>query len=336
MCTACAGVKLRRQAGLVKQHPHAALRGVPVSAAQRRPVRVSVVTPEGRRAVGRLLIQHKLAQEQEQEQQQPSQSQPELQMQQLLVREQGELPLAMATAVAEAAAGVAGPAAHTSKRAAEGLAAAGSESALAAAAAAAADMTSANAASSDPDAAFVLRLAELQQWRKRHGSCIVPAGVFDKPQLAEWAGQVRAMRRSSSLPAWQAAELDAAGFTWRTSAEDEAWHARLHQLRHFKQLHGHLDVPAVDAVPAAVGTDEAHTQRDDGGEPWAGLAAWLQQQRSAMAIASDVHAVLLQTTLSERESGRALEAPPSRLSVSRVSALRRLGVTVTPSAAPTP
>ncbi|KAF6263228.1 hypothetical protein COO60DRAFT_1698854 [Scenedesmus sp. NREL 46B-D3] len=168
-----------------------------------------------------------------------------------------------------------------------------------------------------PNVAFMLMLAQLQRWKKRHGSCHVPAGVFDKPQLAQWVGHIRQLRAAAAaaeaaaseaaaneaaaaagdaaahegagcsseeaassdssitnsssrgstcgagagarpaqhphlqqqqqpwrLQPWHIQELDAVGFVWQPSQEDAAWHARYHQLRHFKQAHHHLDVPA--------------------------------------------------------------------------------------------
>lgn len=49
----------------------------------------------------------------------------------------------------------------------------------------------------------------------------------------------------------------------RRQQEQEAWYARFHQLRCFKAAHGHTRVPADGA----------------GAGEWAGLAAWLAEQR---------------------------------------------------------
>lgn len=93
-------------------------------------------------------------------------------------------------------------------------------------------------------------------------------------------------------------------FAWLQ--EDAAWHARYHQLRHFKQAHHHLDVPA----PLDKGAQAPDNLDDDDGSSvgggsssrvwqWEGLADWLQQQRQSMA-ASDKVVVHLQPALSKK------------------------------------
>jgi hypothetical protein len=56
---------------------------------------------------------------------------------------------------------------------------------------------------------FMLMLAQLQRWKKRHGSCHVPAAVFDKPELAQWVIHLR-QRRAAAAVASSGAAADAA------------------------------------------------------------------------------------------------------------------------------
>ncbi|KAF8056872.1 hypothetical protein HT031_006216 [Scenedesmus sp. PABB004] len=267
------GVRLRRQAGLAKPDLHPVLRGVDPDTYQRRPIVVAPATREGRRAVGRLLARH---------------------------------------AALQAAGG--------GRRAAAGGAAAAPPSPGEA------------AARGDAACEFVVMLAELQRWKKRHGTALVPPSAFDRPRLAAWVAHLRALRAAelsergqqqqqllppleqqqsrelaeqsrgpeqqlllqqqqqqqqeqqeqpqagpvaelgpelalAALERWHVRELDAVGFVWRPSPDAAAWHARFHELRRFKQLHHHTRVP------------------EAAGE-WAGLAAWLAEQRRALAGAS--------------------------------------------------
>jgi hypothetical protein len=54
-------------------------------------------------------------------------------------------------------------------------------------------------------ASFMLMLAQLQGWKKRHGSCHVPAAVFDKPELAQWVAHLRQRRAAAAAAALAAA-----------------------------------------------------------------------------------------------------------------------------------
>jgi hypothetical protein len=58
-----------------------------------------------------------------------------------------------------------------------------------------------NSSNATHNVAFMVMLAQLQRWKKRHGSCYVPAGVFDKPQLAQWVAQMRQLRAAAAAAA---------------------------------------------------------------------------------------------------------------------------------------
>lgn len=112
---------------------------------------MNAVTQQGKRAVGRLLMQ-------QQQQQQLSQGQQQHQQQQCQL-EQHE-PHAETSTTAST---------HTN-----------------------------NIVSNDPDVAFMLMLAQLQRWKKRHGSCHVPAGVSDKAGLAGWVQHIRQLANTAA------------------------------------------------------------------------------------------------------------------------------------------
>jgi hypothetical protein len=75
---------------------------------------------------------------------------------------------------------------------------------------------------SHPNVAFMLMLAQLQRWKKRHGSCHVPAGVFDKPQLAQWVGHMRQLRAEAAAAAAAASDVAAASSDGGGGSSSEA------------------------------------------------------------------------------------------------------------------
>jgi hypothetical protein len=110
--------------------------------------------------------------------------------------------------------------------------------------------------------------------------------------------------------------------------EEEVWHASYHQLRHFKQLHHHLNVPASpQSHDSAAALDQkverGSSSSSSSDSQWEGLADWLQQQRQLMA-ASDKLAVHLQ----QQQQQQAKTGPGSgaRLSSLQIRMLKALGV----------
>jgi hypothetical protein len=104
--------------------------------------------------------------------------------------------------------------------------------------------------------------------------------------------------------------------------EEEDWHARCHQLRHFKQVHHHLNLPAAPdtGTAATAGLDAvAADGSSSSSAQWEGLAEWLQQQRQLMA-ASDKLAVHLQ------QCEPAGPATSTKLSKLQLRMLQSLGV----------
>jgi hypothetical protein len=206
-------VRLRRQAGLTKPNLHSVLQG-PDSpeAPKRRPIVVDAVTRQGKRVVGCILAAARQPQPQQQQETSHEQQQQQQQQQQPL----SELPPGQ------------GPSGVVPGR-----------------------TTAASSSSEAAAAAFMFRLAELQSWRKKHGSCCVPLDVFDAPQLSHWVASLRTARQAAAgeaaagvqgdgagtqeqepqqqepqqqepqqeqqeqLPGWQIRELNAVGFLWR-------------------------------------------------------------------------------------------------------------------------
>lgn len=83
---------------------------------------------------------------------------------------------------------------------------------------------------------------QLELWRMRYGDTHVPRFVHDNPTLGHWVKYVRRCHKHDALPRWQVDQLNALDFVWRPAKQEAAWYFFYHELRRFKQLHGHTDV----------------------------------------------------------------------------------------------
>ena len=109
----------------------------------------------------------------------------------------------------------------------------------------------------------------LDAWQRQHLTCHVPHRCFDAPALGAWVRWLRSAREGRRLEQWKVDRLDRLGFEWKLSPLDAKWHALLHQLRRFKEVHGHVDVPWDYE-------DEHHPE-------WAAVGRWLRRQGQLMA-----------------------------------------------------
>lgn len=99
----------------------------------------------------------------------------------------------------------------------------------------------------------------LDEFRRKHGHCKVPAKWPANPQLGRWVTALRYRQKMNALPAERVRQLDALGFIW--AANDAAWNWHLKKLEAYKKRYGHCHVPTL----------------------WKGnplLAAWVSNQRT--------------------------------------------------------
>ncbi len=107
---------------------------------------------------------------------------------------------------------------------------------------------------------------ELEDYAREHGNPHVPRG-HENTRLASWV-MIQRYRREKAygetppLTEEQVALLDKLGFRW--DPHEEKWAARLEQLKHFKERHGHCETGLV-----AAGDDD--------------LRSWANTQRSLLA-----------------------------------------------------
>jgi hypothetical protein len=94
-------------------------------------------------------------------------------------------------------------------------------------------------------------LEALRKFRDDRGHCRVPAGWAANPQLANWVGVQRRMRKLGRLSVDRIAALDELGFSWNPSPPilaptfgvTDCWPDMLRQLAEFKKQFGHCRVP---------------------------------------------------------------------------------------------
>jgi hypothetical protein len=109
-----------------------------------------------------------------------------------------------------------------------------------------------------------LRLLELREYREKHGHCRVPNRSEENQELATWVREKRHRRALGLLAAERVAQLDEVGFEWQPWDSD--WHARLQELRAFREEHGHCLVPQRFKENEALGNWVKHQRLHARGE----------------------------------------------------------------------
>ncbi|KAL3936285.1 MAG: hypothetical protein SGBAC_008367 [Bacillariaceae sp.] len=101
---------------------------------------------------------------------------------------------------------------------------------------------------------------ELKVYKGQHGHCNVPARYEKNRRLGIWVSAQRQQykmvrqlpdatkgRRSTSLTQERIGLLNDLGFTWTIRSRDtfgESWNSRFEDLREFRRIHGHCNVPS--------------------------------------------------------------------------------------------
>ena len=100
---------------------------------------------------------------------------------------------------------------------------------------------------------------ELREFQAKHGHCSVPFG--HPGGLDDWAAYQRSPQGKPQLTAHQVQQLDTLGFPWvgKTNFHKNRWQARFHELRKFKEKHGHCNVP--HGHPGGLGRWASHQRK---------------------------------------------------------------------------
>jgi len=84
------------------------------------------------------------------------------------------------------------------------------------------------------------RINNLKAFKKEYGHCKVPRNYQPNPALGCWVSNLRQRKKQGTLTEDRITVLDGLGFSWKRQT---TWKQRIHDLKAFKKIHGHCDVP---------------------------------------------------------------------------------------------
>lgn len=93
------------------------------------------------------------------------------------------------------------------------------------------------------------RYLELREYQMQNGHCNVPKLYKPNPSLGYWVNEQRFQYRRmvNNKPSYmteaKVAHLNALGFVWSLRESKKPWDDWLTELREYKKIHGHVDVP---------------------------------------------------------------------------------------------
>ena len=95
---------------------------------------------------------------------------------------------------------------------------------------------------------WYLKFGELKEFKRAFGHCQVPHSFQQNPTLARWAKRQRYQYKllqegkASTMTEERVAALEDLGFVW--DSHSSLWFERLGELKHFRQVNGHCNVPS--------------------------------------------------------------------------------------------
>ncbi len=86
---------------------------------------------------------------------------------------------------------------------------------------------------------------DLKVFKNKNGHCKVPFRYPLNPTLGQWVNSVRQWKKQGKLTEDKILILDALDFTWMIKMRGirVPWKQRIHDLKAFKNIHGHCNVP---------------------------------------------------------------------------------------------
>jgi hypothetical protein len=93
------------------------------------------------------------------------------------------------------------------------------------------------------------RFAELVEYKRTHGTCIIHSNDGENRELYVWCCNQRQQHRqlmehgSSALTPERVELLESIGFLDESSVQQSSWNERMEELRDYKKQHGHTNVP---------------------------------------------------------------------------------------------
>ena len=127
-----------------------------------------------------------------------------------------------------------------------------------------------------------LRLEELKEFKRVHGHCNVPTLYPSNKQLGSWVGTQRSQYfkfkdgKAAKITQERIDALNELGLQW--ALHEDKWNLRLEELKEFKRVHGHCNVPTLYPSNKQLGS-WVGTQRSQYFKFKDGKAAKITQER---------------------------------------------------------
>ena len=90
------------------------------------------------------------------------------------------------------------------------------------------------------EATWKQRINDLRTFKNEHGHCNIPFNYPPNPILGRWVSDTRQRKKMGKLSEEIIRCLNALGFRWTRHV---TWEQHIHDLKAFKEEHGHCDVP---------------------------------------------------------------------------------------------
>ncbi|MEI8375981.1 MAG: helicase associated domain-containing protein [Planctomycetota bacterium] len=94
------------------------------------------------------------------------------------------------------------------------------------------------------------RIRDLKAFKKIHGHCNVPCAYPPNSALGYWVASTRKRKKRGKLTEDRVRRLNGLGFCWE---REVTWEQRIRDLKAFKKIHGHCNVPCVYPPNPALG-----------------------------------------------------------------------------------
>ena len=105
------------------------------------------------------------------------------------------------------------------------------------------------------------RYEELKAYNTLNGNCNVPSGYTGIPGLGDWVRNQRRLYKKDVLTAEFVNQLNDIGFTWRLEKTAVGWQHRYEELKAFKEINGHCNVPKGRTENLQLGDWVCHQRR---------------------------------------------------------------------------
>jgi hypothetical protein len=86
------------------------------------------------------------------------------------------------------------------------------------------------------------RLAQLAEFKAKHGHCEVPQRYSLNPELGRWVKDQRTLKTKGTLSQERIDKLEELGFSWKVKSTEISWEKHFNCLVSYKEIHGDCNV----------------------------------------------------------------------------------------------